>query len=213
MINTLKETKNKLNKKRNKVLQLFYKENASKFKYLIFRYVRDEQLAEDLMQDGFIQIMDKYKQFSGFGSFEGWARRIMVNTALQYLRANKHVFNNGKKYEESQITNNSAENEAFAGEIDLDDLTEDKVNLDVVYSADFSDEDLEEALNKLPDHYRIVFNLFTIDGFKHKEISEMLEINEKTSKSRLSKARKLTQHYLYQKALEQLKTQEHATRR
>ncbi len=213
MIRNLKETKNKLNKKKQKKLHLLYKENAAKFKYLIFRYVGNEQLAEDLMQDGFIQIMDKITQFNGSGSLEAWARRIMINTALLYLRKNKLLYSGENEYKESQIKDSYNDNQAFASEIDLDDLPEDKVCMEIIYSADFSDEDLENAINKLPDHYKVVFNLFSIDGFRHKEISEMLGINEKTSKSRLSKARKLTQHYLYQKAIEHIKTKQHAARR
>lgn len=198
----------KLKKGSNKALQVFYKRNAAKFKYLIYRYVGNESLAEDLLQDGFIRIMEKISQYSGTGSFDGWAHRIMVNTALEYLRKNKN-----KAFVDSEPENinneSNSENSAFAKEFDFDNLSEDTVNMDIIYAADFSDEDLEEAVKHLPEHYRLVFNLFAIDGYKHKEISEMLGINEKTSKSRLSKARKITQTVLYKKAVEKVKKQQY----
>lgn len=196
----------------DKALRIFYSENAAKFKYLIYRYVGNEHIAEDLLQDGFMRIMDKISQFSGSGSFEGWTRRIIVNLTLEYLRKNKkRVFKNTELIE-AEKNDCNYENEAFANEIDIDDLPENKVSMEIIHAAGFTDEDFEEALSHLPEHYRIVFNLFAIDGYKHKEISEMLYINEKTSKSRLSKARKITQTYLYKKAIEIVKKNQYETR-
>jgi RNA polymerase sigma-70 factor (ECF subfamily) len=186
-------------------LHSFYKENAGKFKYLIFRYVGDKFIAEDLLQDGFVRIMSKISQYNGSGSFEGWAHRIIVNTALEYLRKQKKQLFLGADFIEAKKNSTNSENDAFANEIDVDNLHDKKIDMGIIYSANLSDEDLEEALDHLPMHYRIVFNLFAIDGYKHKEISKLLGINEKTSKSRLSKARKITQTYLYKKAVEKVK--------
>ena len=202
----------KLKKGSNEALRVFYKENAPKFKYLIYRYVGNEDIAEDLLQDGFMCIMEKISQFSGTGSFEGWSRRIIINLALEYLRKNKRLIFSDTELIESVKSDSDQENQAFVNEIDIDDLSADKVNMEVIYAANFTDGELEEALGLLPEHYRVVFNLFSIDGYKHKEISKMLAINEKTSKSRLSKARKITQSYLYKKAIERLKEKQYEAR-
>lgn len=208
----MKETRliKKLKQGSEKALRTFYNETAPKFKYLIYRYVGNEATAEDLLQDGYMRIMDKVSQFNGTGSFEGWARRIFVNIALEYLRKNKNrLFNNSESIE---AINDDFDDSINIKDIDIDELPSDKVCMEVIYAAEFSDEDLEEALQQLPEHYRTVFNLFSIDGYKHKEIAEMLDINEKTSKSRLSKARKISQMYLYQKALEKVKKAQYEER-
>jgi RNA polymerase sigma-70 factor (ECF subfamily) len=193
----------------NKALQVFYKENASKFKYLIYRYVNDGAVAEDLLHDGFIRVISKISQFNKSGSFEGWVRRILINLSLEYLRNNKRISFSDTTEIENVKNDCNHENMAFANEIDLDDLPENKISMEVIHAANFTDEDLEEALGFLPDHYKVVFNLHVMDGFKHKEISEMLGINEKTSKSRLSKARKITQTYLYKKAVAKVRKEQH----
>lgn len=199
----------KLKRGNDKALQVFYKKNASKYKYLIYRYVEDEAIAEDLLHDGFIRVIRKISQFKNSGSFEGWVRRILINLALEHLRKNKKIRFSDTTEIDDVKNDCTYENMAFANEIDLDDLSENKVSMEVVYAANFTDEDLEEALGLLPDHYKVVFNLYVIDGFKHREISEMLGINEKTSKSRLSKARKITQTYLYKKAISKIRKEQH----
>jgi RNA polymerase sigma-70 factor (ECF subfamily) len=195
----------KLKAKNNKALQFFYDEHASKFKYLLFRYVGDNALAEDMLQEGFIRIVEKITQYNGTGSLEAWARRIFVNLALEHLRKKNKLIFSEDNFLESASKENNSENYAFADEIDWDNISDETINMDVVHAADFSDNDLEDALERLPEHYKVVFNLYVVDGYKHKKIAEMLCINEKTSKSRLSKARKITQTFLYQQAINKLK--------
>ncbi len=118
------------------------------------------------MQDAFLTIFKRIEQFKGKGSFEGWIKRIAVNTALQKYRK-RRVFDINN---EEQIADEAEE------------LVEDRsVPLDF----------LLEIIQKLPDRYRLVFNLYVMDGYSHKEISEMLGISDGTSKSNLARARKI----------------------
>ncbi len=207
----MKEAKliQRLKKKNDKALQFFYNEHASKFKYLLFRYVGDAALAEDLLQEGFICIFEKISQYNGSGSIEAWARRIFVNLALENLRKKNKLIFGENNFLESANEEFINENNAFADEIDWDNISEEKINIEIIHAANFSNKDLEDALNRLPEHYKVVFNLYVVDGYKHKEISEMLKINEKTSKSRLSKARKITQMFLYKKAINKVRKEQY----
>ncbi len=120
----------------------------------------------------FTKILDRIDQFKGEGSFEGWIRRVMVNESLSYLRRNKSM------YIETDI-------EAADHEPNYDRL-----------ENHLEAQDLLQVISELPSGYRIVFNLFAIDGYSHKEISKQLGINENTSKSQLSRARSLLQKRL-----------------
>ncbi len=191
---------NKLKRKNLKAFKKFYMNYSGKMKYLLLRYVKDDMLAEDLLQDGFIKVLEKIDQFKFKGSFEGWVRQVFVSTALLYLRSNKQVY----LYHENELEENEnlgySINEAFQDEDDIDEENMD--NIDLIYNSEFNDEEFETLLNNLPEHYRIVFNMHVIDNIKHKEIAQILQINEKTSKSRLSKARKILRLKLYNLALE-----------
>lgn len=129
------------------------------------RYLRDADLAEDIMITGFAKVFEKLDQFREEGSIEGWIRRLMVNESLGYLR----------KYKNLQM------------QVCIDD--------EVVQIQDEGIGDHLEAnellamIEALPDGYRTVFNLYAIEGFSHKEIGKQLGINENTSKSQLSRAR------------------------
>lgn len=193
----------KLKKGDEKAIQQLYQQYACELKYLLYRYLKDETLAEDLLQEGFLLIISKVHQFKGIGSFIGWIKRIFTNLALGYLRKNKNRLLVCDDYNKDDVPDEFISK--YDNEIDIDELDESKVNMDVINNAGFTDKDLEKALFLLPEQYRTVFNLFVIDEYTHKEISELLEINEKTSRSRLSKARKKTQLYLYHKAIQQLK--------
>ncbi|HZY82194.1 MAG TPA: sigma-70 family RNA polymerase sigma factor [Cyclobacteriaceae bacterium] len=136
------------------------------------RYVKDRMDAEDVMVVAFTKVFDRISQYKGEGSFEGWVRRIMVNESLTYLRKNKSM------YLETDI-------EAAEREPDYD-------KLDSALEA----EDLRKMIADLPTGYRIVFNLYAIDGFSHQEIANQLGVSENTSKSQLSRARALLQKRL-----------------
>ncbi len=132
------------------------------------RYLKDLMEAENVLSEGFFKAFTKIKQFSFNGSFEGWLRRIMVNEALMHLRK-RNNFNLSLETSNLQIA--SREN------------TEDLAHTNSIL----------ELLNKLPTGYRTVFNLYVIEGYKHKEIADKLNISINTSKSQLIKARKRLQ--------------------
>ena len=120
----------------------------------------------------FTKLFERIDQFKGEGSFEGWIRRIIVNESLTYLRRNKNVY--------------------LETEIEAVDREPDFAKRENSLEA----EDLMKLISQLPTGYRMVFNLYAIDGFSHKEIAEQLGISENTSKSQLSRARALLQKNL-----------------
>ena len=136
--------------------------NSFRVSYCL-KYSRNYAEAEDNLQDAFLTIFKKIEQYKNKGSFEGWIKRITVNTVLQRYRKEK-VFD---------IIN---ENTIEDVELEVDD---DTVSIDY----------LLKIIQELPDRYRLVFNLYVLDGYSHKNIADMLEINIGTSKSNLSRAR------------------------
>lgn len=130
------------------------------------RYVKDRSLAEDIMHDGFITIFTKIGEFRGEGSFEGWCRRIFVNTALGHLR---------KKNALDESDN-------------IDDIRWlEGGGTDAVEKM--SGDELLEVIDHLPQGYRTILNLYAVEGYSHKEIGEMLGISENTSRSQYFRAR------------------------
>ncbi|MCL7754088.1 sigma-70 family RNA polymerase sigma factor [Polaribacter sp. Z022] len=135
------------------------------------QYVKDMHHAEDLLLSGFLKVFTNLHKFKHEGSFEGWIRRIMVNTCISYLRKKNLV----DLSDEDFVFNDSA--------------TESLENTTV--------EDIQKLIDKLPEGYKMVFNLFAIEGYKHSEIAEQLGISVSTSKSQLFKARKILQENYY----------------
>ncbi len=158
----------------SKVQRYLYNKYASVFYGLCLRYSRNIDDAEDILQDGFLKIFLNMKSYTGAGSFEGWMKRIIINTAITYYHQNL-------KYKHHA---------------DISDIKETDIKDVEIESAEFSHEELLGVINKLSDGYRMVFNLFAIEGYKHKEISQMLEIDINTSKSQYSRARKIVQQKL-----------------
>lgn len=149
-----------------KAQEEIYRLFAGKLFALCLKYSRDRQEAEDNLQDGFITIFNKIGQFKHKGSFEGWMKRIIINTALQ-------------KYRQKNVLNLVNE-EIVAEEVQVE-VEEEDVSLDY----------LLHIIQKLPNQYRLVFNLYVLDGYSHKEVAQELNISEGTSKSNLSRARNL----------------------
>lgn len=141
-----------------------YKQYASKLFSLCLKYSRNYTEAEDNLHETFLTIFDKIGQFNHKGSFEGWLKRIAINTTLQKYREHVGVFD---------IVNEEAIEDVNV-EIDDDEL-----------SLDF----LLGIIQELPDRYRLVFNLYALDGYSHAEISELIDISVGTSKSNLARAR------------------------
>lgn len=133
------------------------------------RYSRNDQEAEDILQDGFVKVFLHLASFDHAGSFEGWIRRIFINTALKLISK--------KSYQNEQVG--------------IDDLPESKVSPEVF--AQLSEKELLQIISSLPEGYRVVFNLYAIEGYSHKEIADMLNIGESTSRSQLLKARRMLQ--------------------
>lgn len=165
-----------------------YETNAAKLKGVCRRYVKSDDIAEDIMHDAFEIAMQKAGSYSGKGSFDGWLYKITVNTALQYLRNNKKTIN---KTDDLLDYHLNKEREEV-------NITESKKSR--VHQAKFEVSDLLEAIDLLPEHHKIVFNLYVLEKKSHKEISEMLAISINTSKSHLNRARKKLQDILYYKA-------------
>ncbi len=142
---------------------------AGKMMTVCLRYAKNHQEAEDILQDGFIKVFTYLHEFENNGSFEGWVRRIVVNTAI------KHTKKKSFSHEDTG----------------LEHVREDVVNPDAL--AALSEAELLKLISELPDRYKIIFNLYAIEGYTHREISELLHIEETTSRSQLLKARRLLQ--------------------
>lgn len=132
-------------------------------------YSKDYTEAEDNLHDGFMKVFQKIDQFEFKGSLAGWIRRVMVNTALEKFRKQHLLYAVGDDYENSS------------------DITPANV------VSDLSANDLIKLIRELTPQYRMVFNLYAIEGYSHKEISEILGISEGTSKSNLARARNVLQ--------------------
>lgn len=147
--------------------QQIYSWFSSKMLSVCRQYIKDIQLAEDVMITAFMKVFTNLSRFEHKGSFEGWIRRIMVNECISYLRVQKKI-----KFTEDEI------------------YVEESFN---AIDSQFSIDQIQFLIDALPDGYKMVFNLYAIEGYKHNEIAKMLGINEGTSKSQLSHARKMLQ--------------------
>lgn len=148
--------------------RMLYEKLAGKMFPLCLRYIGERERAKDVMHDGFITLFTKLPEYRGEGSFEGWARRIFVTTALMQLRRN-------------DVLRNS---EQIDGNIPVRDI-----EVDPLETAKMDADKLMELITSMPEGFRTVFNLFAIEGFSHKEIAERLGIGEGGSRSQLSRAR------------------------
>lgn len=146
---------------------------APRMLFICKRYCKDQQDAEDVLQDAFIKVFASLEKYKHEGSFEGWIRRIFVNCCLDFLRKQKQL---GDMASFDDISY-KVEAESFPGR-----------TLEV--------EDLMRMIEKLPKGYQVVFNLFAIEGYTHKEIAELLGISEETSKSQYFRARAHLKAYL-----------------
>ena len=149
-----------------------YKLFSSKLFSVCLKYSRNYAEAEDNLQDAFLTIFKKIDQYKNKGSFEGWLKRVTINTVLQQYR-NQKVFD--------IVNENNIE------EVDIE-TEEDTLSIDY----------LLKIIQELPDRYRLVFNLYVLDGYSHKDIAEMLDINIGTSKSNLARARQILKQTIVQ---------------
>lgn len=154
---------NDCKKNDTKAQEQLYRLYSSKLFAVCLKYSRNHAEAEDNLQDGFIIIFNKINQYTFKGSFEGWIKRIMINNVLQQYRNVSFL----------ELVNQDIPDDV---ETEMDD---ENISLDY----------LLKIIQELPDRYRLVFNLYIIDGYPHKEIAEMLNITTGTSKSNLARAR------------------------
>jgi RNA polymerase sigma-70 factor (ECF subfamily) len=147
--------------------RILYDKYSKKMLGVCFRYAKDIMEAEDIMQEGFIKVFDKIGSFKHNGSFDGWVRRIMVNTAINKFKARRLDLE-------------------YKDEFNFD--VEDEICEEPIDSMGY--DELIRVINKLPDGYRTVFNLFAIDGYSHSDIANKLGIKESTSRTQYCKGRR-----------------------
>jgi RNA polymerase sigma-70 factor (ECF subfamily) len=145
------------------------------------RYTQNIEEAEDVLQEGFVKIFLNIKEFKGEGSLVAWMRRIMINTAItHYHKMRKHRYHD-----------------------DLEEISETRLEEHTWDETEFSKEELFKLIHQMPDGYRVVFNLYAVEGYKHREIADIMGIDENTSKSQYSRARRWLQERLIK--LQQIK--------
>lgn len=156
-------------KKDRKAQRQLFEQFAPKMLSVCRQYIRCQDLAEEVMLAGFFKVFTHLNEFQNKGSFEGWIRRIMINECISHLRR------------ENRIT--------FVSEAKLENTSDYSVEID----SDLEVDDIQRLIDELPEGYKTIFVLYVVEGYKHGEIAEMLEISESTSKSQLYKARKMLQ--------------------
>lgn len=195
----------KLNRFNVSAQKELYENYAVSFKRICLNYVSRKEDADDILQESFMKIFKNIGQFSGSGSFEGWMKRIVINTALKHYRKEKQTKHQVSFDDVNETTIIGADDKIDSIEyIDRNDFDESTIDYNVVLQANFSKTELLEAINTLKDDFKIVFNLYFVDEYKHSEIAEMLGIDENTSRSRLSRARKYVQQELYKKCIDRV---------
>jgi RNA polymerase sigma factor (sigma-70 family) len=187
-------------KENRKAQEELYLKYAPKMRGVCYRYVGAKEDAEDIVQECFIKIFEKFSSYKMTGSLEGWIRRIVINSTLNYIKSRK------KYYKQEYIDMDSESiTEADYDNIETNDTGESHNDmLTAIENASFTIDELLESLNRLPLIQRSIFNLHFIDGYKHKEIAELLAINESTSRSRLMRAREIMKMELYLLSLQRM---------
>jgi RNA polymerase sigma-70 factor (ECF subfamily) len=150
-----------------KAQQVLYDRYSRLLLGVCLRYASDKAEAEDILQDSFLKIYFNINEYSGTGSFVGWLRKVTVNTAITHYHKNLK----------------------FRYHVDIDEYVSEETGVSSFEEDLFTSEELFRVLNELPSGYRMVFNLYAVEGYKHKEIAEMLGIDTNTSKSQYSRAR------------------------
>ncbi len=158
----------KASKNNREAQHLLYELHAPKMLSICRYYIKDVHQAEEVMLNGFFKVFKHLKSFKNEGSFEGWVRRIMVREAISFLRRKKSIeFVAEDEYLEKDYSNNI------------------KTNIEVA--------EIQQVIDSLPEGYKMVFVMYAIEGYKHNELAELLNISEGTSKSQLFKARQILQ--------------------
>lgn len=164
-------------------MENFYTRYGPLIKGICFRYARDREQAEDMFHDTFIELFQKIKKYRTIGSFDAWLKTVAVNCVVDHINKSKRE---QKNLEES------------AG-IYYENMEGDSVGFDFSKIA-LGAEELLEMVSQLPQGFRVVFNLYVIDGYAHKDIARMLKISESTSRSQLMRAKVLLRKEIEKKA-------------
>jgi RNA polymerase sigma-70 factor, ECF subfamily len=158
-----------------------YERYIGKMNAVCRRYIASEEERKDVVQDGFVKVFQNIQHYRSDGPLEAWIRRVVVNTALSHLRKQRRGLDSDTipldEYDEQSA-------EAYVNQEET------------IAQADFSKEVLMEAIDALPEKYKVVFNLYCIDNYAHKTIAEMLSITEEGSRTRLKRAKEMLQLYL-----------------
>ena len=141
---------------------------------ICLRYAKERAEAEDILQESFIKIYKNIENFKGEGSLEGWLKKIVVNVSINHYR---------KKNKENMVSTD--------GEITYEEIIPENV------FSELTSKELIELIQLLPEGYRVVFNLYAIEGYKHNEIAEIMGYTESTSKTQLMKAKKMLQQFVF----------------
>lgn len=150
-----------------------YEKYAAVMLGVCFRYAKSRMEAEDVLQEGFVKVFQKISSFENRGSFEGWLKRLMVNTAINHYKANlKH------RTQEIDLNSNAV--------LKNKEIDEETIEMEHMIPSS----EIMKMLQNLPDGYRFVFNMYVLEGLKHDEIAHELNISVNTSKSQLFKARR-----------------------
>ena len=152
-----------------------YKRFAPKMYAVCLRYANNADDAQDLLQEGFIKVYRNLHRFRGEGSFEGWIRRVFVNTSIEHFRKKSAHLSSVSEKEEATIE-----------------------DTDITALDTLAEKDIVSIIQELSPGYRTVFNLYVVEGYSHKEIGEMLGISEGTSKSQLARAKAILQKRIAQ---------------
>jgi len=156
----------------NNAFKKIYDQHSPVMYSICLRYMKNEDEAKDALQEGFIKVFKNIDKFTFSGSFEGWMKRIFVHASIEQIRKRKK-------------------------HLDVNELNSNEIKLaSKIETGAMDAEKMMTLVQKLPEGYRTVFNLFIVDGYSHREISEQLGINENTSKSQLFKARKQLKEWL-----------------
>lgn len=173
--------------------KMLYEQYSTLMRAVCFRYLGNDADTEDVLHESFLKVFTKIDQFKGIGSFDGWMKRIFINTSLRFL---KNKLDSALSHGDDKLMQWEHENVVHHISIEGKEKQE-----DLIRRMNFSKEELMCVLQTLPEGYRVVFNLFVFEKHTHKEIAELLSVSENTSKSQLNRARKFVQQKLYEMSL------------
>lgn len=159
-----------------------YRRFAPKMYAVCMRYANNTDDAQDLLQEGFIKVFRNLEKFRHEGSFEGWVRRVFVNTSIEHFRR-KHTLNSISEKEENVIEDS-----------------------DITALDNLAEKDIINLIQELSPGYRTVFNMYVVEGYSHKEIGNILGISEGTSKSQLARAKAILQKKVQERLEENRKS-------